>query len=103
MHPQLTSSRIRRDAERKFRRSWYPHGVSVSNEDGGATAMKDGMKKRQLGRWGLEVSELGLGCMGMSEFYGAGDRRECEATIDRALEMGVTFLDTSDIYGPFTN
>jgi aryl-alcohol dehydrogenase-like predicted oxidoreductase len=65
--------------------------------------MKDGMKKRKLGRWGLEVSELGLGCMGMSEFYGAGDRRECEATIDRALDLGVTFFDTSDIYGPFTN
>jgi aryl-alcohol dehydrogenase-like predicted oxidoreductase len=61
------------------------------------------MKKRKLGRWGLEVSELGLGCMGMSEFYGPGDERESEATIDRALDLGITFFDTSDIYGPFTN
>ena len=61
------------------------------------------MKKRKLGTQGLEVSELGLGCMGMSEFYGAGDQFESEATIDRALDLGVTFFDTSDIYGPFTN
>ena len=61
------------------------------------------MKKRKLGRWGLEVSELGLGCMGMSEFYGRGDQFESEATIDRAIDLGVTFFDTSDIYGPFTN
>ncbi|HEY1501521.1 MAG TPA: aldo/keto reductase, partial [Acidobacteriaceae bacterium] len=61
------------------------------------------MRKRKLGRWGLEVSELGLGCMGMSEFYGPGDQRESEATIDRALDLGVTFFDTSDVYGPFTN
>lgn len=65
--------------------------------------MKDGMKKRKLGKWGLEVGELGLGCMGMSEFYGPGDQRQSEATIDRALDQGVTFFDTSDIYGPFTN
>src|ERR1700724_2130316 len=61
------------------------------------------MKKRKLGTQGLEVSELGLGCMGMSEFYGPGDQFESEATIDRALDLGVTFFDTSDIYGPFTN
>ncbi len=61
------------------------------------------MKKRKLGRWGLEVSELGLGCMGMSEFYGPRDQFESEATIDRAIDLGVTFFDTSDIYGPFTN
>jgi aryl-alcohol dehydrogenase-like predicted oxidoreductase len=61
------------------------------------------MKKRKLGRQGLEVSELGLGCMGMSEFYGPGDQFESEATIDRAIDLGVTFFDTSDIYGPFTN
>ena len=61
------------------------------------------MKIRKLGTQGLEVSELGLGCMGMSEFYGQGDTFESEATIDRALDLGVTFFDTSDIYGPFTN
>ncbi|GAA1133973.1 aldo/keto reductase [Nocardioides aquiterrae] len=51
----------------------------------------------------LTVSELGLGCMGMSEFYGTGDEGEAIATIHRALDLGVTFLDTADMYGPFTN
>jgi len=51
----------------------------------------------------LAVSALGLGCMGMSEFYGAADEAEALRTIDRALELGVTFLDTADMYGPFTN
>ena len=51
----------------------------------------------------LEVSEIGLGCMGMSFAYGAGDEKESLATIDRALELGVNFLDTADIYGPHTN
>jgi aryl-alcohol dehydrogenase-like predicted oxidoreductase len=61
------------------------------------------MINRTLGLPGLEVSQLGLGCMGMSEFYGATDEAESIATIHRALELGVTFLDTSDAYGPFTN
>ena len=61
------------------------------------------MKTRKLGSQGLEVSELGLGCMGMSEFYGTGDEEESIATIHRAIELGVTFLDTADMYGPFTN
>ena len=61
------------------------------------------MKTRKLGTQGLEVSELGLGCMGMSEFYGRADEGEAIATIHRALELGVTFLDTADMYGPFTN
>jgi aryl-alcohol dehydrogenase-like predicted oxidoreductase len=61
------------------------------------------LKKRSLGSEGLEVSAEGLGCMGMSEFYGAADEAEAEATIRRALELGVTFLDTADMYGPFTN
>jgi aryl-alcohol dehydrogenase-like predicted oxidoreductase len=60
------------------------------------------MKTRKLGP-DLEVSALGLGCMGMSEFYGQGDDAESTATIHRALELGVTLLDTSDIYGPHTN
>src|SRR4051812_22421231 len=52
---------------------------------------------------GLAVSALGLGCMGMSEFYGTGDEDESTRTIHRALDLGVTFLDTADMYGPFTN
>jgi aryl-alcohol dehydrogenase-like predicted oxidoreductase len=54
---------------------------------------------RTLGRNGLTVSALGLGCMGMSQSYGAADRQESLATIHRALDLGVTFLDTSDVYG----
>src|SRR5580765_5118681 len=61
------------------------------------------MQKRKLGSEGLYVSALGLGCMGMSEFYGPRDEAESIATIHRALELGVTFLDTADMYGPFTN
>lgn len=57
------------------------------------------MQKRKLGKVGLEVSELGLGCMGMSEFYGAADETESIATIHRALDLGITFFDTADIYG----
>jgi aryl-alcohol dehydrogenase-like predicted oxidoreductase len=61
------------------------------------------MKTRKLGKSGLEVSALGLGCMGMSEFYGPGDESASIAVIHRALELGVTLLDTADMYGPFTN
>src|SRR5712692_733888 len=61
------------------------------------------MQFRLLGRSGLRVSALGLGCMGMSEFYGPGDDKESIATIHRALELGVNFLDTADIYGPYKN
>jgi aryl-alcohol dehydrogenase-like predicted oxidoreductase len=61
------------------------------------------MERRRLGGQGLEVSALGLGCMGMSEFYGKADESEAIATIQRALDLGVTFLDTADMYGPFTN
>ena len=61
------------------------------------------MDQRRLGSEGLVVSELGLGCMGMSEFYGTGEEGDSIATIQRAIELGVTFLDTADMYGPFTN
>jgi aryl-alcohol dehydrogenase-like predicted oxidoreductase len=61
------------------------------------------MQKRSLGRQGLKVSALGLGCMGMSEFYAGRDDAESIATIHRALDRGIDFLDTADMYGPFTN
>jgi aryl-alcohol dehydrogenase-like predicted oxidoreductase len=60
------------------------------------------MDKHMLGQ-GLQVSALGLGCMGMSEFYGTADENDALATIDRALDLGITFFDTADMYGPFTN
>jgi aryl-alcohol dehydrogenase-like predicted oxidoreductase len=65
--------------------------------------MEQTMKTRKLGKPGLVVSTLGLGCMGMSEFYGARDDRESIATIHRALDLGVTFFDTADMYGPYLN
>jgi len=61
------------------------------------------MNTRTLGKDGPEVSEIGLGCMGMSAFYGAADEGEAQRTIHRALDLGCNFLDTSDMYGPHTN
>jgi aryl-alcohol dehydrogenase-like predicted oxidoreductase len=65
--------------------------------------MEQTMKTRKLGKQGLAVSTVGLGCMGMSEFYGARDDKESIATIHRALALGVTLLDTADVYGPHLN
>jgi aryl-alcohol dehydrogenase-like predicted oxidoreductase len=61
------------------------------------------MDQRTLGTQGLTVSAQGLGCMGMSEFYGSADELEAVATIHRALDLGVTLFDTADVYGPYTN
>ena len=61
------------------------------------------LRKRRLGRQGLEVAELGLGCMGMSQSYGPANEAESIATVHRAIELGCTFLDTAEVYGPFTN
>lgn len=61
------------------------------------------MKQRKLGSQGLKVAAVGLGCMGMSEFYGAADEAESLATLNRAVELGITLFDTADAYGPFKN
>jgi aryl-alcohol dehydrogenase-like predicted oxidoreductase len=61
------------------------------------------VERRRLGRQGLETSAIGLGCMGMSEFYGTANEGEAIQTIHRALELGIDFLDTADVYGPFAN
>src|SRR3984893_7685945 len=61
------------------------------------------LAKRKLGKEGLDVSEIGLGCMGMSVAYGTPDDEESTATIHLAIELGCTFLDTAEVYGPFTN
>src|ERR1700761_6743054 len=61
------------------------------------------MPRRKLGTQGLECSAIGLGCMGMSQSYGPADEAESLATLDRAIELGCTFFDTAQAYGPFAN
>src|ERR1700755_1740422 len=61
------------------------------------------LRTRKLGSQGLEVSAIGLGCMGMSQSYGPADEMESIATLHRSLELGCTFLDTAEVYGPFAN
>ena len=105
--PAITSSgpSVCRTASRwaGFRLARYCSGDATGTRSMLASAKVRTMETRKLGAQGLEVSALGLGCMGMSEFYGAADESEAIATIHRALELGVTFLDTADMYGPFTN
>jgi len=80
-----------------------PCPLAASPLRGDALAFGPIMDERSLGTQGLVVSAQGLGCMGMSEFYGATDESEAVATIHRALDLGITLLDTADMYGPFTN
>ena len=61
------------------------------------------LKKRKLGSEGLEVSEIGLGCMGMSQSYGPANEEESIATIHRAIDLGIDFFDTAEVYGPYAN
>src|SRR5882672_7528829 len=80
----------------------YPH-LSAFHPNKRTPREERIMEKHQLGKNGPQVSALGLGCMGMSEFYGTRDDAESMATLHRALDAGLNFLDTSDAYGPHTN
>src|SRR5712692_8983483 len=94
-------SAINRTATTRAFESKAPVPASVSSRIEGA----GDMKMRALGRQGLKVSELGLGCMGLSDFYSSSGVTEAQgiSLIQRALSLGVTFLDTADVYGPHTN
>src|SRR3984885_9173313 len=77
--------------------------LDLSLGDERDTPKGEPMEKRKLGNSGLEVSALGLGCMGMSEYYGEADEAESIATIHRALDLGINFFDTAEAYGPYAN
>jgi aryl-alcohol dehydrogenase-like predicted oxidoreductase len=77
--------------------------AQVAAYKSGKTNAMATLKKRKLGSQGLEVSEIGLGCMGMSQSYGPADEAESIRTLHRAIELGCTFLDTAEVYGPFKN
>ncbi len=78
-------------------------GVTFRGRSSREKRREQDMQQRRLGTEGLEVASIGLGCMGMSEFYGATDEAESIATLHRALDLGVNFFDTSDMYGPYKN
>src|SRR3954454_22595829 len=89
----------------QLRAGFSPESSYLEDHDGERAHFTRGkhMESRRLGKQGLTVSPMGLGCMGMSDAYGPADEAESVATIHRALELGVNLLDTSDAYGPFTN
>jgi aryl-alcohol dehydrogenase-like predicted oxidoreductase len=87
-------------ASRRFPERGYTRSCVESNVD---RIPRMALSKRKLGRQGLEVSAIGLGCMGMSQSYGPADETESIATLHRAIELGCTFLDTAEVYGPFAN
>ncbi len=100
MLPEPAKQRSSASPELRIR-SGAPLGAESRPVDSSSGALA--MQTRTLGRGGPTVSALGLGCMGMSEFYGEHDDRESLATLKQALDVGVNFLDTADMYGPYTN